>query len=179
MHAVLIALALAAAPPPAGQAGTVVTVKREGARLMLAARFYGKSCPVEVKPGQKTKVLERQRGWARVAAPGDGKCWLHESAWSDRTAGELAGPAAGAGMSDVELAGRGKPGAPGATGASKRDVELAARGFSEAEEARYRGEHRDLDAAFEVVEAHLARGAEPSPEALTRFAAEGGVEAQP
>jgi hypothetical protein len=176
MHAVLIALALAAAPPPSGQAGAVVTVKREGARLMQAARFYGKSCPGEVKPGQKAKVLERQRGWARVAAPGDGKCWLHESAWSDRTAGELAGPAAGAGKGDVELAGRGKT---GATGASKRDVELAARGFSEAEEARYRGEHRDLDAAFEVVEAHLARGAEPSPEALTRFAAEGGLEAQP
>lgn len=177
MHAALLALALAAAPPPPGAPGSTVVVKREGARLMLAARFYGRSCPAAVKPGQKVAVVERVRGWARVAAPGDGRCWLHETAWSDRVAGELAGPAPGGRRGDVELAGRGKTD-PGA-GASKRDVELAARGFSEEEEARYRGEHRDLGAAFDAIEAHLARGAEPPPEALTRFAAEGGLEPQP
>src|SRR6266545_1632836 len=119
----LAALLLAtAAPAPPGLPGNTVVVKREGARLMVAARFYGKACPAQVAPGQKVKVLERQRGWARVASPGEGRCWLHESAWSDRTAGELAG---------------------GASAGSQRDVELAARGFSEGEEARFRGEHRD------------------------------------
>jgi len=52
-------------------------------------------------------------------------------------------------------------------------VELAGRGFSEAEEARYRGEHRDLDGAFRAVEAHVERGAEPAPEAIEAFRAEG------
>jgi hypothetical protein len=52
-------------------------------------------------------------------------------------------------------------------------VELAARGFNETEEARFRGEHRDLEAAFAALEAHLARGPETAPEALERFVVEG------
>lgn len=136
--------------------GDQVTVKREGARLMAAPRFYGRTCPGEVRPGAKVKLLERRKGWARLAEPGAGKCWLHESAWSDRAAGELTGDP---------------------SRASQRDVELAGRGFSEAEEARYRGEHRDLDGAFRAVEAHLERGAEPSPEAVEAFRAEGGLAA--
>lgn len=158
---VALAAALAAPPgraapaaAPAGKPGETVTVKREGARLMRAARFYGKPCEGEVRPGAKVKVLERRRGWARVAAPGDGRCWLHESAWSDRAAGELAAAA---------------------PGASQRDVELAGRGFSEGEERRYRAEHRDLEAAFAALDAHLARGGEPAPEELERFVVEGGV----
>jgi hypothetical protein len=110
--------AAAAAPAPAGKVGDTVIVKREGARLMKAARFYGATCGPAVKPGDKVKVVERQKGWARIAAPGAGKCWLHETAWSDRQAGELASGTSG----------------------SQRDVELAARGFSEDEERRYRGE---------------------------------------
>jgi hypothetical protein len=159
--AVLAALVVSgpAPAPPAGRPGDGVIVKREGARLMRAARFYGKSCapPAEVRPGQRVTILERQRGWARIAAPGAGACWLHESAWSDRTAGAAGGAAAATGQ------------------ASQRDVELAARGFSEAEEARYRGERGELDAAFEALEAHLARGAEPAPEELERFVVEGGI----
>jgi hypothetical protein len=151
----LAAAAAGAAPPaPAWKAGDTVVVKREGVRLMRAARFYGKACPEAVLPGQRVRISERQRGWARIAAPGAGRCWLHESAWSDREAGALAGTA------------------PSGT---QRDVELAARGFSEGEERRFRGEHGELDPAFGAVEAHLARGAEPAPEELTRFAADGGL----
>jgi hypothetical protein len=150
----VVAVALAAA----SGAGQTVVVKREGTRLMKAPRFFGKSCDVGVAAGAKVKLLEIRKGWARIAAPGNGACWLHESAWSDREAGELAG-------------GTGK--------ASQRDVELAGRGFSEAEEKRYRGEHKDLDKAFEAVEAHLARGAETPPETLAKFLAEGKLGGQP
>lgn len=142
------------APPPAGKAGETVTVKREGARLMTAARFFGRSCAAQVKPGDRVKVLERTGGWARIAAPGDARCWLHETAWSDRAAGELA---------------------QASSGASQRDVELAGRGFSEAEEGRYRGEHKDLDGAYRTLDAFLEGGGEPAPEDLERFLAEGGI----
>lgn len=143
----------AAAPPP-WKAGDAVVVRREGARLMRGPRFYGTPCPEPVRPGQRFEIVERQRGWARVAAPGSGKCWLHETAWSDRKPGELAG-ASPAG--------------------SQREIELAGRGFSEEEERRFRGEHADLDAAFAAVEDHLARGPEPGPEELSRFADEGAL----
>jgi len=157
----MLPLALAAAPAPTAAApkaapwkpGDTVTVKREGVRLMRAARFYGKSCAEGVAPGQRVTIAERQRGWARIAAPGAGRCWLHESAWSDREAGELAG-AAPAG--------------------SQREVELAGRGFSEEEERRFRGEHGELEQAFAAIEAHLARGGEPPPDELGPFADEGG-----
>jgi hypothetical protein len=161
-HTILAAalLALAAAPaaragsaPPAAKAGDTVTVKREGVRLMKAARFYGAACPDTVTSGTKVKLVERQKGWARIAAPGGGKCWLHESAWSDRTAGELA--------------------SAGAAG-SQRDVELAGRGFSEDEEKKYRGEQPDLAPIFQAVDAHVAAG-EPGPDEMNRFAAEGGL----
>jgi hypothetical protein len=148
IHAAMLAVLLLAAPA----AGETATVKREGARLMAAPRFYGRSCPGEVRPGAKVRLLERRKGWARVAEPGAGRCWLHESAWSDRVAGELTGDP---------------------SRASQRDVELAGRGFTEAEEARYRGEHRDLDGAFRAVDAQLERGAEPAPEVIEAFRTEG------
>ena len=138
--------------------GQTVTVKREGARLMKAPRFFGQACGVPIAAGTKAKILEVQKGWARIAAPGNGACWLHESAWSDREAGELAGSSGQA---------------------SQRDVELAGRGFSEAEEKRYRGEHKDLDKCYEAVEAHLARGAETQPDVLAKFMAEGKLGGQP
>ncbi len=132
----------------AGAAGETVTVKREGARLMQAPRSYGKACSATVAAKSRVKILERQKGWGRIAAPGGGACWLHESAWSDRAAGALAGDAS-----------RG----------SSRDVELAARGFNETEEARFRGEHRDLDGAFAAIEDFLERRPETPPEELGRF----------
>jgi hypothetical protein len=150
----LAATASAAAPAPPWKAGDTVAVKREGVRVMRAARFYGKPCTVAVKPGQRVRIAERQRGWARIAAPGAGRCWIHESAWSDRKPGALSGSA---------------------PSGSQRDVELAARGFSEAEERRFRGEHAELGAGFAAVEAHLARGGEPPVEELTRFADEGAI----
>lgn len=136
----------------AGAVGETVTVKREGTRLMKAPRSYGTSCAEKVPPGARVKILERQKGWARIASPGAGGCWLHEAAWSDRVGGALAGDAS-----------RG----------SSRDVELAARGFNETEEARFRGEHRDLEAAFAAIEEHLARAPETPPEELERFVADG------
>ena len=146
----VVGATLGAAPP--GAAGDTVTVKREGARLMKAPRSWGAACSATVPPKSRVKILERQKGWARIAAPGGGACWLHESAWSDRAAGALAGdPSRG----------------------TTRDVELAARGFSEPEESRFRGERRDLAAGYAAVEAHLARGAETPPEALERFVVEG------
>jgi hypothetical protein len=150
IHAALCALLLQAgtgAPAP----GQVVTVKREGVRLMKAPRFFGAACGPAVAPGASVKILELQKGWARIAAPGNGACWLHETAWSDRKAGELAGG--------------------GAT--STRDVELAGRGFSEAEEARFRSEHAELSAAAAAVDAHLARGPEATPAEVTRFMTDG------
>lgn len=146
--------AAGAAKPPPWKAGDTVTVKREGVRLMPAPRFYGKPCTEAVAPGQRVRIAERKGGWARLAAPGAGRCWLHETAWSDREAGALAG---------------------GAPSSSQREVELAARGFSEEEERRFRSEHGELDRAFAAVEAHLARGGEPGPEELGRFADEGGL----
>jgi len=143
---------LAAAALAAGAVGETVVVKREGARLMKAPRSWGAACGATVAPKARVKILERQKGWGRIASPGNGGCWLHESAWSDRAAGALAGE--------------------GSRG-SQRDVELAARGFSEPEEARFRGEHRDLDAGFAAVEAHLARGPETPPDALERFVVDG------
>lgn len=159
----LVSLSLSVlAAAPAGAAprtapwkpGDTVAVKREGVRLMPAPRFYGKPCAETVEPGQRVRIAERKGGWARIAAPGAGRCWLHETAWSDREPGALAGTA---------------------PSSSQREVELAARGFSEEEERRFRGEHGELDRAFDAVESHLARGGEPSPEELLRFALEGGI----
>jgi len=42
--------------------GEAVTVKREGARLMAAPRFYGRTCPGEVRSGAKVRLLERRKG---------------------------------------------------------------------------------------------------------------------
>jgi hypothetical protein len=137
--------------------GDTVTVKREGTRLMKAPRFFGAACGPALAPGARVKVLEAKQGWARIASPGAGACWLHETAWSDRTAGAL-----GSGGQ-----------------ASSRDVELAGRGFSEAESARYRGEHAELAASAAAVEAHLARGGEPPPAELARFMADGQVGGAP
>jgi hypothetical protein len=121
---------------------------------MKAARFYGASCDAPLAAGQAVKVVERQKAWARIASPGGGKCWLHESAWSDRAAGELASAA---------------------PSGSQRDVELAGRGFSEDEERRFRGEKPDLAPVFEALDAHVEAGAEPAPAEMDRFAAEGGL----
>src|SRR5574341_536480 len=93
MKALLPMLLSSALGAAAGAAGETVIVKREGARLMKAPRSYGASCSATVAPGSAVKVLERQKGWARIASPGGGACWLHESAWSDRRAGALAGDA--------------------------------------------------------------------------------------
>ena len=151
----LAGVAAAAAPAkPAGKVGETVTVRREGVRLMKAARFYGAGCGAAVSAGQKVKVVERQKAWARVVSPGEGKCWLHESAWSDRGAGELAAAA---------------------PSGSQRDVELAGRGFSEDEERKYRGEKPDLAPTFEAIDTHVEAGAEPDPADMDRFAAEGGL----
>lgn len=142
----------------AGAAGETVVVKREGARLMKAPRSYGATCAATVAAKARVKILERRKGWGRIAAPGAGACWLHESAWADRTAGAIAG---------------------GGSSGSQRDVELAARGFSETEEARFRGERRDLAAGFEAVEAHLARAEETTPEQLERFVVDGELGGRP
>ena len=143
----LVASALAAAG-----AGENVVVKREGARLMKAPRSFGASCAAKVTPKTRVTILERQKGWARIAAPGGGACWLHESAWSDRVAGAITG---------------------GGQAGSSRDVELAARGFNETEEARFRGEHADLRTGFALVEDYLARAPETPPEELERFVGDG------
>src|SRR5512139_4128452 len=100
----LFAATAAPAPPAAWKAGDTVVVRREGVRLMPGPRFYGTPCRDPVAPGQRVKVAERQRGWARVAAPGGGRCWLHESAWSDRAPGKLAGAAPAGSQRDIELA---------------------------------------------------------------------------
>ena len=136
-----------------GAAATgAVTVKREGARIMKAPRFFGEACPVEVSAGEQVQLVERRGAWGRLAAPGDGRCWLHETAWSDREGGELVGDPATA---------------------SQRDLELAGRGFSEGEEGRYRADHLDLAPDFALVEAYLARAPEPPSGELATFLAGG------
>lgn len=142
----------------AGAAGDTVVVKREGARLMKAPRSWGAACAAKVSPRSAVKLLERKGGWARIASPGGGACWLHESAWSDRTAGALSG---------------------GTSGGSARDVELAARGFNETEEARFRGERRDLSTGYTLIEDYLARSGETPPEELERFVVAGRLGGEP
>jgi hypothetical protein len=146
---VLATLLLLAA---AAQAPDTAVVRREGARLMRSARFFGEACPEEVLPGTRVKLLEWSRGWARIASPGGGHCWLHESAWADRAPGELVGDP---------------------SRATQRDVELAGRGFSEGEERQFRDEHRDLTLAFEIVDTYVAGAAETPPAELQAFAAAG------
>jgi hypothetical protein len=144
-------LLLAALLGGAAASGAVM-VKREGARVMKAPRFFGEACPVQVSAGERVRLVERRGGWGRLAAPGGGRCWLHETAWSDREAGELVGdPAA----------------------ASQRDLELAGRGFSEGEVGRYRADHPGLEADFALVEAYLAHAPETPPAELARFLAGG------
>lgn len=152
--AALAALSLGAAP----KAPETVAVKREGARLMKAARFFGQACRDEVRPGQRVALLERKGGWARIAAPGGGACWLHESAWSDRRSGELVGDP---------------------TRATQRDVELAGRGFSEGEERQYRAGRPDLARAYQSVEDYLIQAPETPPAELEAFAAEGRLGGAP
>ena len=147
LEAIILGSLLAAAAPP-----DAIVVKREGARVMAAPRFFGEACAVKVSPGETLRLAERRGGWARLEAPGAGKCWLHESAWVDRAAGELAG---------------------GGAAASRRDVELAARGFSEEEEADYRRRHPDLAPRFEIVDAYVERAPEPSAGELQPFLARG------
>jgi len=144
---IALAALLAAAPTP-----DTVVVKREGVRVMKAPRFFGEACTVAVSPGQALRLLERRGGWGRLSAPGDGRCWLHESAWADRKAGELVGNPATA---------------------SQRDVELAGRGFSEAEEARFRAENPGLAPDFVIVELYLSQAPETPSAALSKFCAEG------
>jgi hypothetical protein len=150
----LAVVALGAAP----RRPETVTVKREGARLMKAARFFGEACREEVRPGQKVALLERKDGWARIAAPGGGACWLHESAWSDRKAGELVGDP---------------------TRASQRDVELAGRGFSEDEVRQYRAGRPELARAFQAVDDYLEHAPETPQAELTAFAAQGRLGGAP
>jgi hypothetical protein len=147
-------LALLGAAP----AGDTVVVKREGARVMRAPRFFGQACAVSVAPGQRLPVAERKGAWARLAAPGDGRCWLHETAWVDRTAGELVGNPASA---------------------SARDIELAGRGFSEAEESLYRSENPSLAAAFAALDAYLASAPEAPPAEVAAFCAAGRLGGAP
>jgi hypothetical protein len=142
----VVALAAVAAAPE------TVVVKREGARVMKAPRFFGEACTVAVTVGQRVRLVEQRGSWARLASPGDGKCWLHESAWVDRKAGELVGNPATA---------------------SQRDVELAGRGFSEAEEQRFRSDHPDLRPDFAIVEAYLLLSPETPPADLAKFVADG------
>lgn len=142
----------------AGTAGETVQVKREGARVMKAPRFFGEACSVTVSAGQRVKLVERKGSWARLAAPGDGGCWLHESAWSDRKAGELVGDPAVA---------------------SQRDIELAGRGFSEAEETRYRSGNPNLKPDFAIVDAYVTRAPETPPRELSKFLAEGQLGGRP
>jgi hypothetical protein len=144
---VALSLLLAAAPAP-----DTVVVKREGSRVMKGPRFFGEACSVKVSPGQSLSLLERRGGWGRLSSPGDGRCWLHESAWVDRKPGELVGNPATA---------------------SQRDIELAGRGFSEAEEARFRADHADLAPDFAVVELYLSRAPETGSPEIAAFCAEG------
>lgn len=136
----------------AAGASDVVVVKREGVRLMRGPRFFGEACPAHVSAGQRLQVVERRGGWARLAAPGEGKCWVHESAWLDREPGELV---------------------RGGASSSQRDVELAARGFSEAEEGHYRKENPDLSRQFAAVDEYVRRAPETPPQELANFLAEG------
>ena len=136
----------------AAAAAEAVVVKREGVRVMKGPRFFGEGCGVGVTPGQRLAVAERRGSWARIASPGGGQCWIHESAWVDRAPGELAG---------------------GTAVASQRDIELAGRGFTEEEAANYRKENPKLDPDFALVEAYLSRAGETPAADLTRFVAEG------
>lgn len=142
----------------AGAAGETIVVKREKARVMKAPRFFGEACAVQVAPGQRLRVAERRGSWARLAAPGDGLCWLHETAWVDRAPGELVGDPARA---------------------SQRDYELAGRGFSEEEVASYRKENPGLDAEFKLVDAYVARSGETPPSELSAFVAAGKLGGAP
>jgi hypothetical protein len=142
----------------ASPAGDTVVVKREGARVMRAPRFFGEACAAGVAPGQRLRLVERRGGWARLASPGDGRCWLHETAWLDRSPGELVG----------------NPSA-----ASTRDIELAGRGFSESEEALYRSENPSLAAAFAALDTYLAAAPEAPPQELAGFCAAGRLGGAP
>jgi hypothetical protein len=133
-------------------AAETVVVKRDGARVMKAPRFFGEACKGTVSSGQKVSLLERSGGWARIAAPGDGRCWLHETAWTDRKAGELVGNPATA---------------------SQRDIELAGRGFSEAEEKHFRSTNPDLAPDFAIIDAYVTRSSEAPPDELARFLSAG------
>jgi hypothetical protein len=132
----------------------LVLVKREGVRVMKAPRFFGAPCEVAVSAGARVALVERRGAWARIASPGDGRCWVHETAWGDRTAGELSGDT---------------------SRASQRDVELAARGFTEEEYAHYAAENPDLGAGFAIVESYLRAGAETKELQLVAFLEEGGL----
>lgn len=144
---IALSLLLAAAPAP-----DTVIVKREGSRVMKGPRFFGEACAAKVSPGQALRLLERRGGWGRLSSPGDGRCWLHESAWVDRKPGELVGDPATA---------------------SQRDIELAGRGFTESEEAAFRAEHPDLAPDFAVVELYLSRAPETGSAEIAAFCAEG------
>ncbi len=139
-------------------ASETIVVKREHARVMKAPRFFGEACAVEVTPGQRLRVAERRGSWARLVSPGGGQCWLHETAWLDRTPGELVGDPAVA---------------------SQRDFELAGRGFTEAEASSYRRDNPSLSKEFAVVDAYVTRGGETPPRELAAFVAAGKLGGTP
>jgi hypothetical protein len=124
----LIALALVAT---AATTAELVVVKRDGVRLMKAPRFWGEPCGSSILSSAKAQLVEQKGSWARIAEPGGGKCWMHASAWTDRTPGELVGDQ---------------------SKASQRDVELAGRGFTEAEEKNYRKDSgADVGKAYDLL----------------------------
>lgn len=149
----LMVLALVAGA--AAVTAELVVVKRDGVRLMKAPRFWGEPCGASILSSAKAQLVEQKGSWARIAEPGGGKCWMHASAWTDRTPGELVGDQ---------------------SKASQRDVELAGRGFTEAEEKNYRKDNGPaVEKAYEVLGPPKQEKPPPHPTfaELRHFVAEG------
>jgi uncharacterized protein YgiM (DUF1202 family) len=105
-------------------AETVMSVQVKETQIRATPTFLGKILST-LAYGDRVKVLEEQRGWAKVEIPG-GNGWVNMSALTKKRI------VLQAGAKDVE------------SGASSSEVALAGKGFNEQVEAQYKKE-KNLD----------------------------------
>lgn len=137
----------------APKVGSIVTVRVMSAKVMKSPKFIGPTTG-GVSRGDALTVKEIKGDWYRVEGPAKG--------WINRTS-----------VAEGKLALSSKPGGGG--GASRDEVELAGRGFTPDVEAKYRGEHPDLD--FSHVDA--IEKTEVDLSALEAFVTDGGLGGAP
>ena len=134
-----------------GTAQTMMSVQVKETKVRATPSFLGKILATLVY-GDRVKVLEEQKGWAKVETP-SGSGWVSGSALTNKRV------VLQAGAKDVE------------TGASSSEVALAGKGFNEQVEEQYK---KDSNLDYTWVDRMETTFVFP-PEELVSFLKDGGL----